>query len=169
MTPPKQTEVKNFWTDESVCGGDTYTGLCLQITALERDTSEVLCLLRSMQNTFAPINRIPPDILSLIPDYRERLRYWDRWDADRGVVSLAYVCRGRKEVFTSRSSLRTHLDCKNSYKTDAYIERLRTLPLEAPAVHSDHTSFSNDAPLGLAPHTNRFGSLSLYLPSVPPG
>ena len=116
-----------------------------------------------MQNTFAPISRIPPDVLSLIPDYWERLRYRDWRDADRDVVSLAHVCRGWREIFTSRSSLWTRLDCKNSDKTHAYIERSRSLPLEVSAVQSDDT-YSNDVLLGLAPHTNRFGSLSIYLP-----
>ena len=117
-----------------------------------------------MQNTFAPISRIPPDVLSLIPDYWERLRDRDWRDADRDVVSLTHVCRGWREIFTSRSSLWTHLDCKNSDKTHAYIERSRSLPLEVSAVQSDRT-YSNDILLGLAPHTNRFGSLSIYLPS----
>ena len=37
--------------------------------ALEQEASEVLRLVQSVQNTFAPINRIPPEILLLIPGY----------------------------------------------------------------------------------------------------
>ena len=40
-----------------------------KVDALERDVSEVLKLARSMKDLFAPINRIPPEILSSLPDY----------------------------------------------------------------------------------------------------
>ena len=173
VTPLEQAEVRNLWTDESVCGGGTHMGLCFQIAALERDTSKVLAMLRSMLNAFAPINRIPPDVLSLIPDYWERLCYQDWRDTDRDVVSLTHVCHGWREIFTSRSSLWTRLDCKELNKTHAYIRRSRPLPLEVSVVRSNrglrsatpwnHTSYSNDAFLALAPHTNRFASLVIYV------
>ena len=50
-------------------------GLCtlaytsgFQVDALERDTFEVLRLVRSIKNSLASINKTPPEILSLIPD-----------------------------------------------------------------------------------------------------
>ena len=47
-----------------------------QVNTLESDVLKMLGLVRSLKNSFAPINRIPPEILSLIPDY------YDEHDAD---------------------------------------------------------------------------------------
>ena len=67
---------------------------------------EVLSLIRSVKNSFAPINRIPPEVLLLIPDY-------DNDDMDQGLITLTHVCRGWRDMFISRSSLWTQLDCMN--------------------------------------------------------
>ena len=40
-----------------------------QADTLERDALEVLSLTRFLKNSLAPVNRIPPDVLSLIPYY----------------------------------------------------------------------------------------------------
>ena len=69
---------------------------------LEQDALEVLSLIRSMKNTFAPVNRIPWGVLSIIPDY---------CDTDYELVAFTHVCRGWREEFISRSSLWTSLDC----------------------------------------------------------
>ena len=39
-----------------------------QVNALKQDAFEVLRLIWSMKNGFGPINRIPPDVLTLIPN-----------------------------------------------------------------------------------------------------
>jgi hypothetical protein len=70
-----------------------------QADALERDGFEVLRLVRSMKNSLAPINRVPPEILSLIPDY------CCEDDMDRDLVALTHVCRSWRDTFISRSSL----------------------------------------------------------------
>ncbi|KAF9650820.1 hypothetical protein BDM02DRAFT_3092410, partial [Thelephora ganbajun] len=101
----------------------TYTHLYFQVTALEQDALEVVSLFRSTKNTFAPINRIPPDVLSLIPDY------WERQDMGEDLIALTHVCRDWREIFTSRPSLWTHLACADADKTRLYIERSRFLPL----------------------------------------
>ena len=43
-----------------------------QIDILERDSFEVLRLIRSLKNRLAPINKIPPEILALVPDFLDR-------------------------------------------------------------------------------------------------
>ncbi|KAF9647941.1 hypothetical protein BDM02DRAFT_3269878 [Thelephora ganbajun] len=126
-----------------------------EVTALEQDTLEVLSLLRSTKNTFAPINRIPPDVLSLIPDY------WERQDMGEDLIALTHVCRGWREIFTSRPSLWTHLACADADKTRLYIERSRSLPLEIFLKESKCTSYSDDALLVAIPHINRLGSLTI--------
>ena len=81
---------------------------------------EVLGLVRSLKNSFAPINKIPPEILSLIPDY------CDEDDIGRALVALTHVCRGWRDMLISRSSLRTTLDLMNAEKTRTYIQRSKS-------------------------------------------
>jgi len=72
---------------------------------------------------FAPINKIPPEILVLIPDF------WDTCDRDEDVIALTHVCRTWREVFVSRSSLWTNFDCSDEEKTQVYFERSKSSPI----------------------------------------
>ena len=111
-------------------------------------------MFRSVRNNFAPINRIPPEVLSLIPDY------WGR------LVTLTHVYRSWRELFISRSSLWVSLDCKNVEKTRVYIERSKSSPLEINLEKDDRSgAYRNDALLVVAPYINRLGSLTVYAPS----
>jgi len=71
----------------------------------------------------APINRIPREILALIPDFL------DTRDRDEGVIALTHVCRAWREVFVSRSSLWTNFDCSDEEKTRVYFERSKSSPI----------------------------------------
>jgi hypothetical protein len=82
-------------------------------------------LIRSWRNRLPPVNKIPPEILSLIPDFWND-NYNDR---DRDIITLTHVCQAWREVFTSRSSLWTDLNCKNKDKTRVYLERSKSLPI----------------------------------------
>ena len=59
----------------------------LQVDALEQDASEILSAVRSLKNSMASINRIPPEVLSLIPDYS------DEDYPDELPITLTHVCR----------------------------------------------------------------------------
>ena len=109
-------------------------------------------MVRSIKNTFAPINRIPPEVLSLIPDY---------CDKGEGPITLTHVCHYWREIFISRASLWTFLNCSNLYKTRVYIERSRGSPLEIYFITLHH----HDAFLLTIPHIGRFKTLTLYGPS----
>jgi len=113
----------------------------------------VLSLVRSIENTFASINQIPSEILSLIPDCLD--------ERDTGLVALTHVCRGWREIFTSRSSLWAFLDCINPHKTLTYIERSGSFPLDIHLERLDDQSYCDDAFLLLAPHVGRLGSLTV--------
>jgi hypothetical protein len=87
-------------------------------------------LIRSWRNRLAPVNRIPSEILALIPDF------WnddddddDEDDKGRSLIALTHVCQAWREVFISRSSLWTDLDCEGEDKTRAYLERSKSLPV----------------------------------------
>jgi hypothetical protein len=73
----------------------------------------------------APVNRVPPEILALVPDF------WDKHynHRDRDLIALTHVCQAWREAFTSRSSLWTDLDCRGEDKTRVYLERSKYLPI----------------------------------------
>ena len=73
----------------------------------------------------APVNQIPSEILTLIPDF------WDKHDdgKDQDLVALTHVCRTWREMFISRSSLWTGLDCVGKARTCVYLERSKSLPI----------------------------------------
>jgi len=64
----------------------------------------------------ALINKIPPEILALIPDFRNTR------DRDRDVIALTHVCRAWREVFVSRFSLWVDFDFLDEEKTPVYFE-----------------------------------------------
>ena len=81
-------------------------------------------MIRSLRNALAPINRIPPEILTLIPTF-----WTDDVDEEWSMVTLTHVCRGWREIFISCSSLWTCLDCENADKTRVYLERSKSSPI----------------------------------------
>ncbi|KAF9643012.1 hypothetical protein BDM02DRAFT_3074673, partial [Thelephora ganbajun] len=78
---------------------------------------------RSMENNFAPINQIPPEVFFPIP------RYWNERDMDKNLIVLTHVCHGWRKALVGHSSLWTRLDCADAEKTRTYIERSKSLPL----------------------------------------
>ena len=107
---------------------------------------------RSIKNTFAPINRVPPDIFSLIPYYCK---------TDRELITLTHVCRDWREILLSRASLWTFLDCTDLDKTNAYIRRSNDAPLEICLEAHEDAHYSNDALLLTLPHIGRLEALTL--------
>ena len=71
----------------------------LQVNILERDVIEVLSLIWTMKNGFAPINWIPPEVFSLIP------KHWSHAEMDKNLITLIHMCRGWRELLIDRSSL----------------------------------------------------------------
>jgi len=129
------------------------------VNALEQDALEVLCLVRSFKNLFAPINEIPHDVLSLLPDY------WNEYRKDQNLITLTHVCRGWRGTFTSRSSLWARLDFSNVDKTRTYIERSGSFPLE---IHLDGQDTRHLDTFSLAiPHLHRLKSLSMSVNVLP--
>ena len=108
-----------------------------QITILEKDVLEVLRLIRVRKNMLAPISKIPPEILAIIPDF------WDTRDRDQDVIALTHVCRVWREVFVSRSSLWTDFDCLDEEKTQVYFERSKSSPVNLSLHLSEGISFCN--------------------------
>ena len=72
-----------------------------------------------MRNASAPINKIPPEILALVPDFLDH----------EDTITLTHVCETWRDVFVSQSSLWTYFDCKNVEKTRIYLERSNSSPI----------------------------------------
>ena len=98
---------------------------CIQLDILEQGVLKILHLIRFWRNRLAPVSRIPPEILALIPDFWNH----DDDDRDQDVITLTHVCRAWREVFTSRSSLWTNLNCENKDQAHVYLERSKSLPV----------------------------------------
>ena len=96
-------------------------GLRLTCVVFQPDVFETLRLARTWENSFTPINRIPPEILSIIPDFL---------DTRSGVIPLTHVCRAWREIFVSRPSLWTDFDCTDAEKTRVYLERSKSSPID---------------------------------------
>ena len=113
-------------------------------------------MVQSAKNSFAPINRIPPEILSLIPEYI-------RYHRDQDLIALTHVCRGWREIFTSRSSLWTRLDFTDIDKTRAYIHRSQSSPLK---IYFGRTAIDHAFTL-IIPHIHRLKSLTIKANILP--
>ena len=112
-------------------------------------------MLRLVVNSFAPINRIPPEVLSLIPDY------WHEDPTDKDLITLTHVCRSWRTIFTSRPSLWDYFDCGNVDKTRAYVGRSKAAPLEVWLEDTYDSFYSKEAFLLVTPHINRLQYLTI--------
>ena len=129
--------------------------------ALEQVASEVLSLIRTMKNSFAPINRVPPEVLSIIPDY------CDEDERDQDLIALTHICRGWREMFISRSSLWTQLDFTNDDKTQTYIQRSKSSPLEIYLERDEDNTYLDEAFFRVIPHIHRLKSLTIHADDLP--
>ena len=152
MNPAEVSEAKN----RPVYLNIVANACAFQVDSLEQVAFQVLRLVRSIQNSFTPVSRIPPEVLSLIPDF-----YGYR--ADRDSIVLTHVCRSWRNTFIPRSSLWTWLDFTNIDKTRTYIQRSQSSPLE---VYIGDNAI-DDASALIIPHIHRLKSLTISTEVLP--
>ena len=121
----------------------------------------MLSLVRSVKNSFAPVNRTPPEVLSLIPGY------WDEDDSGRNLIALTHVCHSWRMVFTSHPLLWSYLQCRDIEKTRTYVERSKAAPLEICLEDSPTSSFTREALLLVVPHISRLKYLTILSRDLP--
>ena len=92
-----------------------------------------------------PISRIPPEVLTLIPDF------WKRPGKDKAVIALTHVCKAWREMLTSRSSLWTNFVCLDGEKTRTYLERSKSSPIDL-QMDREEGLFHHDPFLQIFPH-----------------
>ena len=124
--------------------------------ALEQDAVEVLRLVRSLKNAFAPINQLPREVFSLIPRY---------CDTEGALITLTHVSRSWRGQLISCSWLWKSLDCAGVDQTRVYLERSKTSPLDICLGGKGHAPFINDAFLLTLPHIGRLKGLSIVVSS----
>jgi len=128
-----------------------------QFDSLEQDVFEILHLIRSWRNTIAPINRIPPEILSLIPDFL------DVGEGGGDVIALTHVCRAWRGVFTSRPALWVDIDLDSMGEDQAlvYLERSNSFPINL-SLYADCDGYPHDLIFKIIPQViGRLKSLSI--------
>jgi len=92
-----------------------------------------------------PINRTPPEILSLIP------HFWESYSRDQDVIALTHVCQAWRDLFVSCPSLWTKLDCVDLDRTRVYLERSKSSPIDL-SLDSDHCTSLSDPFFNFLPH-----------------
>ena len=110
-----------------------------------------------MKNSLVPINRIPPEVFSLIPDCYENR-------TDRHLLALTHVCQRWRDIFTSRASLWTQLDFANADKTRTYIRRSQSYPLK---FRFGYDEVLRDAFTPVIPHIHRLECLTISAYALP--
>ena len=105
----------------------------------------------SVKNAFVLVNRIPPEVMYLISDY---------FSTEKELIKSTHVCRRWREIFISRASLWTFLDCTNRDKTNVYIQRSRDSPLDVSVFAPKHMCRYGGFELTL-PLISRFKTLAL--------
>lgn len=119
-----------------------------RIVQLDRDTSSALAAIREWRNSFVPINRIPLDVLSLIPTYLEYKK--DRFRA-------TFVCRHWRRTFLGYGALWSTLFLeKGEDYVKTILERVKESPLDI--------TIGEDVPIDrmislLSPHTRQIRRL----------
>ena len=87
--------------------------------------------------------------------------YWEDGERDKGLIRLTHVCRGWREILTSRPLLWSHLDCMNVGRTKLYIERSKRCPLEISLRQARYTFYREEAFALTVPHIARLRTLSV--------
>ena len=130
------------------------TRVKFQVDGLEQDAFQILRAIRSWSNSLTPINRLPPELLALLPDF------WDPPDRYH-IIALTHVCQSWRELFISRSVLWTNIYCVDLDKTRTYLERSKSSPINL-SLSGSHDLSPSDPFLQIAPHViGRLKSLSV--------
>ena len=110
------------------------------------------------------MNRLPPEVLSLIPTFLHHKR------SRRSLIRWSQVCRYWRNTFTNTPTLWTHFGCKDLARTRAFIERSKSAPIHLRLV----PEFCSQSFNALIPHVKRLESLKmetlaseLYRKSIP--
>jgi hypothetical protein len=108
---------------------------------------------RQLKNSLVPVNRLPPEILTLIPTFRE---------SEQDLISATAVCKCWRRTLTSTPVLWTNITCSEQASQDAvgprvhaYFERSESVPVDV-QIHAHASQL-------LSPYTERISRLTMFL------
>ena len=114
---------------------------------MERDLLNLLPKFKALRNVLAPINKLPAEILSQIPQSLPI----------RDLIVATQVCRYWRTSFISCGPLWCNIDCERGFEALTCLHRSKGSP-----IHVSVRRFPNDEVLArLSPHTGRIKSLHL--------
>ena len=99
------------------------------------------------------MNRLPPEVLSLLPTFLHHKR------SRRSLIRWSQVCRYWRNTFTGTPTLWTHFACKDVARTRAFIERSKSAPIHVRL----SPDFCPQSFITLTPHAKRFESLKMEI------
>jgi hypothetical protein len=87
---------------------------------MEEGMAAALFRLKSLINSFSPINRLPPEVFATILTHR--------WPG-RDLISATHVCRHWRTTLLSFASLWAEINCAGEAQTFFFLERAKAAPL----------------------------------------
>ena len=124
-----------------------------QLSDIERDLHEVLQAARTIKNTFLPVNRLPPEILSTVLENRT---------SDLDLVAATHVCRHWRSILISTPSFWTRFrfqPTRDVSRALTYFERSKSAPIDIEM--NVHSQLDLEFSKHLAPHIARTRSLTI--------
>ena len=114
---------------------------------MEQDVFDLIPKFKALRNTLAPVNKLPPEILSRIP----------RSLLIRDLIPVTQVCRYWRTTLTSCGPLWSTINCKRGHEALTCLHRSKGSP-----IHVSVTKFPDDEVLArLSPHIGRIRSLHI--------
>ena len=121
------------------------------VSQLDRDTSAALATIREWRNSLVPINRLPLEVLSLIPTHLSH---------EVDLFRATSVCRHWRRTFIQHGALWSQLNLtikRSDLFVKTFLERAKESALD---VRSDRLDHANILAM-LSPHAQRFRTLDL--------
>lgn len=124
-----------------------------EISRAETKLAFISISLRGLKNSFAPINRLPPEMLTLIQTFRE---------SEKTLTNATAVCRYWRGTLISAPNLWNNIVCSEEASQDTvgtrvhtYFERSGSVPVSV-RIHARASRF-------LSPHTERISRLVVVI------
>ena len=124
-----------------------------------RRLNNCICSLKSRRNSFCPVSRLPPEVLSeVFLVLAEQLQAQDRFKVDFKWISVAHVCHLWRDIAVQHGRLWGKIDMTKPDRTKSFVDRSKGAPL---AVRQSFIGSLAELPTAFADPSNRFRELHL--------